>query len=149
MRYAGAALVGLIAIVLAGASGYAAGSATAPDSGEAAVVTKSAYASSYSANRSKAERTSREDAKQRGRKIAKASGKRSGERAGTKAGEEQRAAVQQEEQAKAQARDCIELPVGPYAGQCLPSGPGSGAGECPPGYGPNASGGVICLPIRD
>ena len=86
MKVIGAATVGVLAIAVAGAGGYAAGSSTAADIGEAAAVTTRAYSASFSTSRAVAQATGLADGRKRGQKIAATSGRREGRSAGARDG---------------------------------------------------------------
>lgn len=147
--YARTVLPIVLACAVAGGVGYWVGASGAPSQEEAANRGAEAESAAYAKAAPAAASISRKRAYVVGKRRARKSGERSGRADGEKAGAQE--ASKRAEAAKQQqtaSRPCMQMDVGVFAGQCLPAGPGDGYGDCPPGYVPNASGGVLCLPVR-
>lgn len=151
-----AAALGVAAVLV---TGYAVGRAGAPDEAEATAAQRASYAAARPLARSEARERARSKAFAGALRSARRAGRTTGTRRGRRAGRgeaarrEAEAARKANEAAAAQRqRDAARRPapcVDVGGGECLRLGPGAGGGSCPPGSVPNASGGVVCVPLRN
>ena len=152
MPPAGVLTLGVAAVALAGASGYAAGSSRAPDGSEAAAIKKTTYETSFLEARGAAAanshtfafRLARVRARQRGTAKGRADGKRDGQ-----AEAEARAAKAEAERIAANPpMICFDKEgrTDPNGTDCNQVGPRGGGPQCPAGTVENVGGGV-CVPL--
>lgn len=142
--------LGAFALV-AGLAGYFVGTSTQTSTDEAAAIQRASYATNFESAKSFTYARSKAANAKRGARTAAKAGARIGASRGLRAGAKEKAHNEAAAKAKAaeaaESRPCVQ--IDDSSSECQYLGPGSGYGPCPPGSEPNASGGVVCVKVRD